>query len=436
MKRVSSSPDAKMPRRLLDLGDKDCTTWRIFETQQIKVPYITLSHRWSKDTPVLLEENFHDYCNPQPDSLFPRNYRDVVSICRAIPIRYIWIDSLCIVQDDDGSDFQHEAPLMMDFYRYSFLTIMICWEVSDATVFRKCRPRSIARPKPPSYCQPIDGEDDQGSPSKADYVFVEPQNFTDYRTDVVRAPINRRAWVLQERCLSRRILCLGSDQLWWECEGISVESRVSSEASPWGDSQSHDRGTLHSLADDDVAYSWGWVLERYTSCELTYEQDRFIAISGLAGVRANLSGDTYFAGIWLESWMQGLLWEPEIPRYEVDLKKSILLKTQTMIIPSWSWLSFSGSVLEAASMCDQGPKISLTDPNSFESHIFQPLALLSESILSPPDANPFTSFDQAILRIRCFLIPVEFEGTVDIKNATYLFWQDHNQVSYPMNIMA
>ncbi|KAF5557009.1 hypothetical protein FNAPI_5586 [Fusarium napiforme] len=427
MKRISSSPDAKMPKRLLDLGGKDSTTWSIFETQQAKVPYVTLSHRWSENTPALLKENYQDYCNPQPDSSFPHDYRDVVSICRAIPIRYIWIDSLCIIQDDDGSDFRHEAPLMMDFYRYSFLTIMICWEVSNATVFRKCRPRSIARPKPPSYCQPTDEADDQQSPSKADHAFVEPQSLTDYRTDVIRSPINRRAWVLQERCLSRRILCLGSDQLWWECEGSSVASRVTSEASPWGDPQSHDRGTLHSLADNDIGYSWGWVVERYTNCELTYEQDRFIAISGLAGVRAKLSGDTYFAGIWLESWMQGLLWQPELPRHRVDRKKSILVKAQTMILPSWSWLSFSGSVLEGASMCDQGPRISRSDPNSFESDIFRPLALLSESVLTPPDADPFTSFEQAILRIRCLLIPVQFEGTVDIKNATYLYWKDHNQ---------
>ncbi|KAI1011804.1 hypothetical protein LB503_004835, partial [Fusarium chuoi] len=429
MERASAPPSAKMPLRLLELGSSDSTTWQIVETCQVRVPYVTLSHRWSENTPSLLEDNYQDYCTPQPDSILPQRYIDVVSICRAIPIRHIWIDSLCIVQNDDGSDFRHEAPLMMDFYRYSFLTLMICWNVSNSTVFRNCSPRSISRPKPVSYCQPAYERDSEevAIPQKT-YAFVEPRNITEYRTDIINAPINKRAWVVQERCLSKRILCLGNDQLWWECGGGPVGSFVANETCPQSGFSWRDRETLQTLSSKDSTLSWSLILERYTRCQLTYEQDRFIGISGLAKTFANLTGRTYFAGIWLETWMHGLLWESDEARHRVDRKKSVLAKPQTMTAPSWSWLSYSGSVLIGTPdwSSDQALNLSTKSPSSFKSDYYQPLAFLVQSTLTPLDTDPFTSFERALLRIRCLLIPVEFSESTDIEKLADFCWQDYN----------
>ncbi|KAF5533879.1 hypothetical protein FPHYL_13546 [Fusarium phyllophilum] len=209
---------------------------------------------------------------------------------------------------------------------------MICWDVSNASVFRNWRPRSISRPKPKSYCHPAyePGCKKTAIPQET-YAFVEPRNITEYRTDIINAPINKRA---------------------------------------------------------------------------------FIGISGLAKTFASLTGRTYFAGIWLETWMQGVLWESD----------------KTMIAPSWSWLSYSGSVVAGPLEWrnEQALNLSTTDPSSFKSDDYQPLAFLVQSILTPLDTDPFTSFEQALLKIRCLLIPVEFSESTDVENLADFCWQDHN----------
>ncbi|KAH7258876.1 heterokaryon incompatibility protein-domain-containing protein [Fusarium redolens] len=419
--RATSPPEAKMPTRLLDLGGSDSTTWCLIETQQEKVPYVALSHRWTADTPTLLTKDYAEYFNPQSDALLPQSYRDIVEICRALPIRYLWIDSLCIIQDDNGADFRHEAPLMMDVYRYAFITIMICWEFGETTAFRKRRPRGIARPPPKSYHDDSTRSTNSLVNAAEDFAFIVQNKTNDYRTDVDKSPINKRAWVLQERHLSRRILCLGSDQLYWECQGDSIGSCMSREACPENFSSFGNRLPLQPLTDNDEGLSWSLIAEQYSQQDLTYEQDRVVAISGLAKVISTLSGDTYFIGIWLESWMTGLLWEPDQAKDRPHRPKPSHTDSPPIVLPSWSWLSFLGSVY----LSSEGPRISRTDPNSFESEVFRPLAILSRTTLLPVDADPSFSFDRVMLHIRCLLIPVEFGGVANEENLPSFFKLNH-----------
>ncbi|KAF4951998.1 hypothetical protein FGADI_7114 [Fusarium gaditjirri] len=404
--RATSPSEAKMPTRLLDLGDSNSTTWCLFETQQVKVPYVALSHRWTADTPTLLTRDCAEYFNPQSDALLPQSYRDIMEICRALPIRYLWIDSLCIIQDDNGADFSHEAPLMMDVYRYAFLTVMICWEFGETTAFRKRRTRGIARPPPKSYHEGHIRSANDIANETEEFAFVVQNKTNDYRIDVDKSPINKRAWVLQERHLSRRILCIGSDQLYWECQGESIGNCMSREACPESFSTFGNRLPLEPQSGIEEGLSWSLIAEQYSQQDLTYEQDRMVAISGLAKVISTLTGDTYFIGIWLESWMAGLLWEPDQAKDRPHRPKPSHTDSPPMVLPSWSWLSFSGSVY----LSTDGPRISKTEPNSFESNIFRPLALLSGNTLLPADTDPSISIEHAILHIRCLLIPVEFGG--------------------------
>ncbi|KAG8673794.1 hypothetical protein FPOAC1_007113 [Fusarium poae] len=171
---------ARMPARLLDLGGSVSNTW----------------------------PNYHNFLDYQPDDILPQTYKEIIAICRSIAVRYLWIDSLCIIQDYGGLEFRKKAPLMTDIYQYAFLTLTILWDFPGLSVFRKCRPRSIPRHKPAaSYNQ-------QDSTCQTDeYVFVEHRDALDLQVAVDLAPLNKRAWVLQERCLSRRLLYLGNEQV-------------------------------------------------------------------------------------------------------------------------------------------------------------------------------------------------------------------------------
>ncbi|QGI66487.1 hypothetical protein CEK26_010444 [Fusarium fujikuroi] len=396
LKPAAPPEHANMPTRLLDLGNGDSSTWRIYQASE-HVPYAALSHRWSTDTPELRTSNHKNYCNFQPDGALPQNYQDIISICRAIPIRYLWIDSLCIIQDDNGYEFSKEAPLMRDIYQYAFLTLSICWDFPGLSIFRNCRPRSIPRPMPLGY---------YGKPftvSELDeWVFAKETKQMELQVYVSGAPINQRAWVVQERCLSRRLLYLGNDQLYWECDGCT-----GSEASPNSIYSDGGRESILDLTGRHKDTAWSWTLTQYTRSDLTFENDRLIAIAGLAKLIASKTGGIYLAGIWLDSWMQDLLWEPIRKR---DRSSKLKPGEIAMVPPSWSWLGFSGAVASGIEMCGEGPRISTVSPNSFKSDEYQPLALLSQTVVIPPTSDPFSSFERAILKIRCLLLPATFTG--------------------------
>ncbi|KAF5708106.1 hypothetical protein FMUND_10754 [Fusarium mundagurra] len=389
---ATSPPEAKIPSRLLDLGASDSTTWCLFETQQQKVPYVALSHRWTADAPTLLTKDYTEYFNPQSDAQLPQSYRypgDFVALCL--------------------------------YAMYAYLTIMICWEFGETTAFRKRRPRGIARPPPKSYHDDYTRAANHLVNEADDFAFVVQNKNNDYRIDVDKSPINKRAWVSQERHLSRRILCIGSDQLYWECQGKSIGSCMSREACLESFSSFGNRLPPLPLADTEEGLSWSLIAEQYSQQDLTFEQDRIVAISGLANVISTLTGDTYFIGIWLESWMTGLLWEPDQAKDRPHRPKPSHAVSPPMILPSWSWLSFLGSIY----LSTEGPRISRTDPNSFESNIFRPLALLSGKTLLPVDTNPSISIERAMLHIRCLLIPAEFGGFASAEDLPSNFSLNH-----------
>lgn len=397
-----------MPTRLLDLGNGNSNTWRLYQDPE-HVPYAALSHRWSSDTPELHTSNYQNYCNFQPDSALPQNYQDIMSICRAIPIQYLWIDSLCIIQDDNGHEFSNEAPLMKDIYQYAFLTLSICWDFYGLSIFRNCRPRSIPRPAPLAHYRK------HLNVSEFDeWVFAKELRQNELQVYVSGAPINRRAWVLQERCLSRRLLYLGNDQLYWECDGCA-----GNETSPNSLSNNVRRQSILDLTGPQKDMAWGRTLTQYTGSDLTFESDRLVAIAGLAKLVSSKTGGAYLAGIWLDSWMQDLLWEPG-----KEIARSSKLKGEdiTIVPPSWSWLGFSGSVYSAVVLRrDRGPRISIVAPNSFESENYQPLALLSQAVVIPTASDPFSSFERAILKVRCLLLPVTFAITPHRDELTWFF---------------
>ncbi|KAH7191702.1 uncharacterized protein B0J16DRAFT_353402 [Fusarium flagelliforme] len=342
------------------------------------------------------------------DQILPPSYRDVIDICRAISIRYLWIDSLCIVQDDGGADFRKEAPLMTNIYADAFLTVTICWDTGERSVFHECRPRSIPRPGRVASWQHDNADSNDHVISHADhFVLVQEHDPSDFNTCVNYADINRRAWVVQERLLSRRILYLGNDQLYWECDGF-----VANEVSPLGIYHYQKRYSLQNLTDRFRDRPWGLTLEKYTSCDLTYEEDRLVAIAGLAKAVSASTGETFFAGIWLENWMEDLFWTPKTEEdilcddFDAGIYKTH--KRSAIATSSWSWLDYPGSIIAGHNV--GGPRIPLGAPETFESDIFRPLSMLCRTRMLPLAIDPIAAFDKAVLEIRCLLIPAKFDS--------------------------
>ncbi|RSL37901.1 hypothetical protein CEP53_015380, partial [Fusarium sp. AF-6] len=279
-----------VPTRLLDTHGSQAKTWSLIETSRT-IPassdYVALSHRWSKDTPKLENANRSQYQTPQLDGLLPRTYQDVSTFCRALDIRYVWIDSLCIIQDS-VEDFEREVATMMSVYMNALCTL------SSETYMATTGPKTHA--------------------------FV--RDIMDWEEAVDSAPVNTRGWVFQERLLSPRILYLGNDVLFWECDdfltsemapGRSVFSRINIAAEP-----------------GDLARQWPYLVSAFMRKDLSYEKDRLFAISGIAQLFAQRTSETFLAGLRKTCWAHDLLWHPR-PFSSSDNR------SPSAAMPSWSW---------------------------------------------------------------------------------------------------
>lgn len=174
--------------------------------------YVALSHCWG---PLKDDEKFCTYkrnikqlqANIDFDAL-PQTFRDAVTVSRGLGIDYIWIDSLCIIQDDDD-DWQKESRKMEQVFSAAYCTIGASSAKSSLEGF-------LADPSPRSVVTlPSSGR----GPA---YACID---IDDFHSDVELAPLNSRGWVLQERALSRRTIFFTSTQVYWECgAGIHCET--------------------------------------------------------------------------------------------------------------------------------------------------------------------------------------------------------------------
>ncbi|KAH7174215.1 heterokaryon incompatibility protein-domain-containing protein [Fusarium flagelliforme] len=401
--RQRDLPRSILPTRLLDIDSSASDQWVVIKTEGSTHDYgkyVALSHRWAKDTPKLLHRGGFRAQSAYYDRELPQHYQDIISICRAMGIHYLWIDSLCIFQDS-VEDFRQEAGIMADIYENAFLTLSICWDYSSASLFRETVPRTIPRPPPADHLASRDKSCKESLTIINNHAFVKYED--GFRVDVVDSLINGRGWVLQERFLSPRIVYLGNEQIYWECDAHIASEVVLLNLKDWGsrwDSQANLSMGLGHL-------SWRSVMIPYSACSLTRQEDKLVAISGLARSLAGRTGQTYFCGIWIEYWIQDLLWYPAT-LLTVDDTTQLTELSDSPEVPSWLWLGCSKRIYPG--LIPRDPELLYSNLCSFKSKKAFAMALLVDTKLKPPEANKdvFTSFAGASLDIICLPIQISF----------------------------
>jgi hypothetical protein len=203
-----------LPTRLIDLGTGSKPTIRLIETASrpdLSDVYIALSHRWGQVSEqqkfCTLKHNINALKKNIPYKSLPKNFQDAVRVTRALGVSYLWIDSLCIIQDD-GKDWENEAGKMEDVFASSYVTIAATSATSSVAGFLGAR-----HDRPCITVRTHNG-----------HLYLS-QAIDDFRTDVEKGVLNTRGWVFQERALSRRTVHFTSNQLYWECgKGIHCET--------------------------------------------------------------------------------------------------------------------------------------------------------------------------------------------------------------------
>ena len=337
-------------------------TVQLIETDKTNptTPYMTVTHRWGfDDGGKMMMLNRNTYASLREGiqiSSMPRLFQEVISVALRLGVNYIWIDAFCIFQDkDDQTDWQHEASHMAKVYRNSFCNI----SAADATC---CSDTLFSRPRDPQeeiFPQEIhlDFISDSSSSSTITKAGTRTEYFTltnlsQWTHEVPDALVNTRAWVLQERVLSPRILHFGRRQLFWECYSKEAcEVFLDGEVPPGvvcvsgGFKRFDTPGLITELANDEKLYhTWNRLIRTYTKTNLSYPSDKLIAISGLAKLFALKLGDNYLAGLWRRYVEGGLLWCKSIASDDHYTEKANTRRPEKYRAPSWSWASVDGSV--------------------------------------------------------------------------------------------
>jgi hypothetical protein len=296
----------------------------------------------------------------------PKTFQHAITFTRLIGINHIWIDSLCIIQND-MDDWAAESAKMSSIYANAFLTIAATAS-QDATegCFRTTHPEDKRKPKEFTLNH---RENDSMSTFATAEIHVGPQ------------PLLKRGWVLQERLLSQRVIYFNEYELAWQCR-----TKVICECGGFEPIYS----PLDTLFLDDP---WMMIVEPYSHLRLGKEKDKLPALSGLASTFQNrpsflqdqLSHNKplgeYYAGLWQRNFVDHLCW------YVRDASHKRLDKYRA---PTWSWASVEDGILFWAAL---------------GSPVFTAHMLSAECFRST--ADPYGQVSGGYVDLRTILIPAE-----------------------------
>jgi hypothetical protein len=320
--RDPASPST-MPTRVLDIGDL-ATPPLILVTNGKNEEYATLSYCWGKgyQQPITTTYNLEQRRTALYLTTLPPVFQDAVTITRKLGFRYLWIDSLCILQDS-VDDWNAESARMDQYYTGSSLNIAAAAEDPTCSIFDSA---DLLRDKVSYNTLRLANK-------------LTSQNF-----------VQKRAWTLQEEILPPRSILYTSGDIHWICNHESY-----SEIWPVGPITggfclhnstynkllfnlpvSWDKRYQHVLpqkwfdeGEGNVSFFdwWYGILNSYLERELSFDRDRLPGIAGLAKEIARRTNAQYLCGLWREDVITGLSWTGPGAR----------IKSSEYLGPTWSW---------------------------------------------------------------------------------------------------
>jgi Heterokaryon incompatibility protein (HET) len=330
-----------LPTRLIYLGVLDSPVLRIVSTSSLphRVPYATLSHRWGRTTSYILTSKLlPTYETEIPISDVSATLRDAFHATRSIGLEYLWVDSMCIVQDDPD-DWSRESATMSKVYGLSTCTIAaavgghgdnVCFADRNQYKVRPCVvPNPFSKESTLSF-------------------YVRSQYLSQiYKREVKDSAWYNRGWVFQERTLSPRLLIFGKTQMLWACSKLQAAEtwpcgKTSGDFIDRFESFEVEKSLLQTLLDKERVISpfdktWSTFILDYTRSNLTRMSDRLIALQGLASRIETDTGRRYCAGFWIDSTLpSSLLWSAGSAK---------LPRCGEYRAPTWSWASIDAQIV-------------------------------------------------------------------------------------------
>ncbi|KAK9423645.1 putative Heterokaryon incompatibility domain-containing protein [Seiridium unicorne] len=337
-KRCSDVKTPGYPRRLLDIGVfQTSNSVRLIDTRTWSSPlpeYTALSHCWGPPTghrPLqTTSANLEAHKTKIPMEHLPKTFQDAVKITQRLGKKFLWVDSLAIIQDDK-QDWQSESAQMAAIYENAYLTIA-------ATTSEDCRGGCDLEPWD---LRIIEGKAKTG-PGKYRRLLSD----TWYRVKLkhankswkgamTRLPLHTRGWTLQEAVLSRRILHMASRHMLWQCRALfdHEDANVRISSYPGLTTDLSRVGFVWDRYRHNYDHTWWTLVNKYSARSLTKSTDRLPAIAGMIRFHSAKIDDTPLLGLWKKTIALDLGWRCQ---QEQTPKASG--------VPTWTWLSSEGEI--------------------------------------------------------------------------------------------
>ncbi|KAJ0160938.1 hypothetical protein CTA2_7052 [Colletotrichum tanaceti] len=373
--------ERRLPKRLLDT--RPTHPLRLVASEDIerrgeRVRYATLSYSWGASLPFkTTTASETDHVVGIREDLLPRTFRHAIKLVRALAIPYLWIDSLCIVQDDP-LEWQSEASYMEDYYSGSTLTVAAtdaldsnggCFPEDDDGIElpgpASCR---TDRSKVPFQSGPSTSEERQYRPSNPNVqvfsyncqigdtntvgnVMVRLQ-YSHPRSIRRRAHLSTRGWVLQEQVLSHRTVHCMKSETYWECRCILATQSNQRYGPVRGSDVGHSE---HSKAH--FTSMWPEWVEDYSRRDFTMPSDRLRAFAGISSYYQRNTIQEPILGLTPRAFARDLSWARAGPNRGPGVSGA----------PSWTWFSCHAPVWVDHWGCGDGDEIQTKDWTSLVS---------------------------------------------------------------------
>ncbi|KAK3998238.1 HET-domain-containing protein [Cladorrhinum sp. PSN332] len=338
----TSREGATAPTRLLDVGTAESWTVRLVETNTYEsYNYLVLSYCWGIVANLrTLPENYQQHSQGIDIESLPKTIRDAVITTRALKHRYLWVDSLCIIQGPDG-DFKEEAGRLEEVYSsaHCVLAASSARDTSIGFLTNRNQPGFVHLPPPTAS--------NAGTSSLYVCDFID-----DFDKHALGGNLAQRGWSLQDRALARRTIYLTDVQTYFECgNGVRCETLAKLENkmhSFLGDPHFPSRLSSAVVDGDEKIRYYQHLYRQYSRMHFTFPTDRAVAIAGMEqrmsremkvkggyGVFDDGSGGTML--------LRSLLWRRAAGQDALKRFTEAPL-TQNRRLPTWSWMAYEGAI--------------------------------------------------------------------------------------------
>ena len=298
--------------------------------------YIALSYTWGEGGHHFqtTSANVRDHLKPgglrKMEIAMPRTIKDAINLVRDLGERYLWIDSICIIQKNDRS-WALNSRVMDQVYGNAHLTI--------------CAADGEGAGAGLQILNPERSQADKNSKEQS-----LSQNITQYNRDIrlmstqpaenyIRKSVwNTRGWAFQERLLSPRNLIFTGGRMYFQCRctARSADIITEDESAGWSiEFQDSPILMLQKLSTRPVSV-YKQALELYMTRQLTHSKDILAAFTGIGNLVCNALGGSLVYGLPSSHFDWALLWEP---------RDAAVLRPNEggERFPSWSWCGWKNT---------------------------------------------------------------------------------------------